>query len=123
MTVGAAVGQSWEFVAEVLLPQRTHPALPTGVDDIAHCDWVADAPRRLRDAEMGDEAGEFVAGHERSGPGVVPQGLQAAVTDSAALDSHRDIVGSQISTLDRRELQSVRAGGPPAGGRPHCGTP
>jgi hypothetical protein len=92
--VGAAVGESREGVAEVLLSCSTHGTGAAGVHDIAHRDAIADREGSHLGPGPGHHTSEFVTGHQRRFRMLVmvAQGVQVGVAHAAVVDSHRQIV-------------------------------
>ncbi len=89
--------------AVLLLARQAVPALAARVDEAPDTDAIAD--RELRDfcADLRDDAGNLMAGHD----GVAglaplgPDGVDVGVTDAREMDIEGDVVRSDVAAGDR----------------------
>ena len=64
-------------------------------------------------ADLGDDADDLVAGHdrERLGAPVAVDGVDVGVADAGVLDLDEDVVGSDVAALDGGGGQRLAGGG------------
>src|SRR5665647_2061052 len=99
---------------ELLLTGLAVAALAAGVDHATDADPVAD--RVLGDlfADLRDDAGDLVAGHQGVGDRTpfTAGGVDVGVADAGVLDLDEDVVRADVAPLDgRRGQRSCRGGG------------
>ena len=89
-------------LAVLLYSGATAAALPAGVDETAHADAVAHLVLGHVGADRGDDAGDFVAGHDGI-CGCAPlaaHGVDVGVADAREVDVEGDIVRPDVAALD-----------------------
>ena len=89
--------------AVLLQPGLAVVALAAGVDETADADAIADLELRDLGADLGDDTGDLVTGHD----GVVglapfgPDGVDVGVADTREMDVEGDIVRPDVAAVDR----------------------
>ena len=102
VAVNSAVGADVALEAVLLLALLAVHALAAGVHHAADADAVADRVLGDLGANLGDDAGDFVAGDQRVllGAPVTADGVDVGVADAGELDVDQDIVGSHFAAFD-----------------------
>ena len=74
-------------------------------------------------ADLGDDAGDLVAGHDREGlrAPVAADGVDVGVADAGVLDLDQDVVGADVAALDGGGGQRLAGGGGGVGVDAHGG--
>ena len=88
--------------AVLLLALQAVGALAAGVDHAADADAVADGVLGHAGADLGDDAGDLVAGDQRvllRAP-VAADGVDVGVADAGELDLDQDVVRADVAAFD-----------------------
>ena len=102
VAVDGAVGAGVAGEAVLLLALQAVDALAAGVDHAADADAVADGVLGDFRADLGDDAGDLVAGDQRvllRAP-VAADGVDVGVADAGVLDLDQDVVRANVAALD-----------------------
>ena len=102
VTVDGAVGAGVAGEAVLLLAGLAVDALAAGVDHAADADPVADGVLGHVGADLGDDAGDLVAGNQRVGlrAPVAADSVDVGVADAGVLDLDQDVVRADVAALD-----------------------
>ena len=113
VAVHGAVGARVALEAVLLLALLAVDALAAGVDHAADADAVADGVLGDGRADLGDDAGDFVARRQRvllRAP-VAADGVDVRVADAGELDVDQDVVRANVPALDGGGNEGFRRGG------------